>query len=96
MNREVQQEIEALRSQKTKALKARYREGKVPDVEVKRSLVAALERFLQPIRERRAGLEAKPKLVDEILAAGSERARREAAATLHEVREAMHLDYFGR
>src|SRR5438874_6788736 len=77
-------------------LKARYREGKVPDVEVKRSLVAALERFLQPIRERRAELEAKPKLVDEILAAGSERARREAAQTLHEVREAMRLDYFGR
>src|SRR5437762_13279722 len=77
-------------------LKARYREGKVPDVEVKRSLVAALERFLQPIRERRAELETKPKLVGEILAAGSERARREATATLREVRQAMHLDYFGR
>src|SRR5206468_1087613 len=63
-------------------LKARYREGKVSDVEVKRSLIAALERFLAPIRERRAELEAKPKLVDEILAAGSERARREAAATV--------------
>jgi tryptophanyl-tRNA synthetase len=77
-------------------LKARYREGKVSDVEVKRSLIAALERFLAPIRERRAELEAKPKLVDEILAAGSERARREAAETLHQVREAMRLDYFGR
>ena len=77
-------------------LKARYREGKVSDVEVKRSLLVALERFLQPIRERRAELEAKPRLVDEILAAGSERARREAAQTLHEVREAMRLDYFGR
>ncbi len=77
-------------------LKARYREGKVSDVEVKRSLLGALERFLAPIRERRAELAAKPKLVDEILAAGSERARREAAATLHEVREAMRLDYFGR
>jgi len=77
-------------------LKARYREGKVSDVEVKRSLVVALERFLQPIRERRAELEAKPRLVEEILAAGSERARREAAQTLHEVREAMRLDYFGR
>jgi tryptophanyl-tRNA synthetase len=76
--------------------KARYREGKVTDVEVKRSLLAALERFLAPIRERRAELEAKPKLVDEILVAGSERARREAAATLHEVRSAMRLDYFGR
>ena len=77
-------------------LKARYREGKVSDVEVKRSLIAALERFLAPIRERRAELEAKPKIVDEILAAGSERARREAAETLHQVREAMRLDYFGR
>jgi tryptophanyl-tRNA synthetase len=55
-----------------------------------------MERFLAPIRERRAELAAKPKLVDEILAAGSERARREATATLHEVRQAMHLDYFGR
>jgi P-type E1-E2 ATPase len=31
-----------------------------------------------------------------ILAGGSERARREASATLHEVRHAMKLDYFGR
>jgi tryptophanyl-tRNA synthetase len=77
-------------------LKARYREGKVTDVEVKRRLLAALERFLAPIRERRTEIAARPKVVDEILAAGSERARREAATTLHEVREAMHLDYFGR
>jgi len=77
-------------------LKARYREGKVSDVEVKRSLLVALERFLTPIRERRAEIAARPKIVDEILAAGSERAQREAAATLHEVRQAMRLDYFGR
>jgi tryptophanyl-tRNA synthetase len=77
-------------------LKARYREGKVGDAEVKRLLFAAMETFLTPIRERRAELAARPKLVDEILAAGSERARREAAATLHEVRQAMRLDYFGR
>src|ERR1700682_6337742 len=77
-------------------LKARYREGKVGDVEVKRKLLAAMEKFLAPIREPRAELAAKPKLVDEILAAGSERARREAAATLHEVRHAMRLHYFGR
>ena len=77
-------------------LKSRYREGKVGDVEVKRKLLAAMEKFLAPIRERRRELEARPKLVDEILTAGSERARREAAATLHEVRQAMRLDYFGR
>jgi len=77
-------------------LKSRYREGKVGDAEVKRLLLAAMEKFLAPIRERRVELEAKPRLVDEILAAGSERARREATATLHEVRQAMQLDYFGR
>jgi len=77
-------------------LKKRYREGTVPDVDVKRSLLAALERFLAPIRARRAEYAAKPKIVDEILAAGSERARREATQTLHEVRTAMKLDYFGR
>lgn len=77
-------------------LKSRYREGKVGDAEVKSKLTAAMEKFLAPIRERRAELAAKPKLVDEILAAGSERARREAAETMHQVREAMRLDYFGR
>ena len=77
-------------------LKRRYREGTVSDVEVKRSLLVALEKFLVPIRARRAELAAKPKLVDEILAAGSERARKEAAQTLREVRAAMKLDYFGR
>jgi len=76
-------------------LKRRYRLGQVGDVEVKRRLFEALDEFLRPIRERRAEIEARPGLVEEIIAAGSERARREAAATLHEVREAMHLDYFG-
>ena len=77
-------------------LKTRYREGTVSDVEVKRSLLAALEAFLAPIRARRAEYAAKPRIVDEILAGGSERARREAAETLHQVRHAMKLDYFGR
>ncbi len=77
-------------------LKVRYRAGTVGDVDVKRRLVAALETFLAPIRERRAVIAAKPGLVDEILVAGSERARREAAETLREARHAMKLDYFGR
>jgi len=77
-------------------LKIRYRAGKVGDVEVKRRLLAALEAFLAPIRERRRELAAQPRLVDELLASGSERGRREAAETLREVRQAMRLDYFGR
>jgi tryptophanyl-tRNA synthetase len=77
-------------------LKRRYREGTVADVEVKSRLLAVLEDFLAPIRERRKELAARPRLVDELLAAGSERGRREAAETLREVRQAMKLDYFGR
>jgi len=76
-------------------LKERYRAGRVGDVEVKQRLVAALERFMEPIRERRARYAARPALVDEILRAGSERARDEASRTLHEMRAAMRLDYFG-
>ncbi len=76
-------------------LKERYRSGRVGDVEVKQKLYAALERFLDPIRARRAQYASNPKLVDEIIANGSERARQEAARTLHDVRHAMRLDYFG-
>ncbi len=76
-------------------LKRRYREGKVGDVEVKRKLVVALEAFLAPIRERRAQYAADPKAVERIIGEGSARARDEARRTLHDVRAAMHLDYFG-
>ncbi len=76
-------------------LKSRYRAGKVGDVEVKRSLVVAVERFLDPMRQRRARYAADPRLVDDILLTGSERARDQARRTLDEVRAAMRLDYFG-
>jgi len=48
-------------------LKARYRAGKVGDVEVKTKLAAALNAHLDPIRERRAAALAKPGLLREIL-----------------------------
>ena len=75
-------------------LKERYVKGGVGDVEVKQKLVAALEQFLVPVRERRARYERDTKLVDEIIRRGSERAREEAGRTLHDLRAAMRLDYF--
>jgi tryptophanyl-tRNA synthetase len=72
-------------------LKSRYREGKVGDVEVKRKLIAALESFLGPIRERRRELAAQPGLVESIVADGTHRMREEAHATMDEVRSAMGL-----
>jgi tryptophanyl-tRNA synthetase len=77
-------------------LKARYREGKVGDVEVKKKLMIALNNFLAPIRERRAQYEAKPGLVEEVLAAGTDKARAEAEATMALVREAMGLYRIGQ
>lgn len=75
-------------------LKRRYRRGRVGDVEVKRKLAAALNAFLDPIRERRAFYANQPGLVDEILLEGTQRARAEAQRTLEEAREAMGLTYY--
>jgi len=75
-------------------LKERYLRGAVGDVEVKKKLAAAINRFLDPIRERRAGFEKQKGLVEEIIHTGSERARQECHETLSLAREAMGLTYF--
>jgi tryptophanyl-tRNA synthetase len=72
-------------------LKERYQQGKVGDVEVKRKLATAINNFLEPIRERRAMFERNPRIVEEVLAAGTERARKEADETLSRMKEAMGL-----
>ena len=75
-------------------LKSRYRAGKVGDVEVKRKLAAALNAFLEPMGERRARLEAEPRIVDEVIDAGNARMREVARVTMAQVHEAMGLTYF--
>jgi tryptophanyl-tRNA synthetase len=74
-------------------LKERYRLGKVGDVEVKKKLTLAINNFLDPIRERRAQLERNPRIVEEVLIAGSARARAESDETLRMVKEAMGLNF---
>lgn len=74
-------------------LKERYRAGTVGDVEVKQKLAAALNAFLDPIRERRAHYEARPALVREALAAGTGHEKKVAEGTMAEVRAALRLDY---
>jgi tryptophanyl-tRNA synthetase len=75
-------------------LKARYRAGRVGDVEVKEKLARALNEVLAPIRERRAALLSRPGCVREVLDEGSRRARRVAGATLERVRAAVKLKYW--
>jgi tryptophanyl-tRNA synthetase len=77
-------------------LAARYRRGAVGDVEVKQTLATALNALLDPIRERRAHFAAHMGLVRDALAAGTERARAVARATMDEVRSALGLDYLNR
>jgi tryptophanyl-tRNA synthetase len=74
-------------------LKARYRAGKVGDVEVKTKLANALNAHLAPIRDRRAALLAKPERLREILHEGSKRAQKIAAGTLERVRDAVKISY---
>ena len=74
-------------------LKARYRTGKVGDVEVKTKLAAAINAMLAPIRARRAAALARPGHLREILTAGSARARQVAVETMTRVREAVKLRY---
>ena len=72
-------------------LKERYAQGKVGDVEVKTKLAKALNAFLDPFRQRRAALEKKRNIVEDVLRAGSERARQESAETLDLMKAAMGL-----
>ncbi len=74
-------------------LKARYRAGKVGDVEVKAKLARALNAYLDPIRERRAAALARPERLRELLFDGSARARRVAAGTMERVRDAVKISY---
>lgn len=75
-------------------LKAHYQRGGLGDVKVKKFLNNVLQDVLEPIRERRHYWEQRIPDVYEILRAGSKEAEAAAAATLHDVREAMRINYF--
>jgi len=72
-------------------LKDRYQKGQVGDVEVKTKLALALNRFLAPIREKRAQFEGKNDLINQIIEDGSVKGRLEAQKTLDEVLTVMGI-----
>ena len=75
-------------------LKAHYTRGGLGDVKVKKFLTAVMQEELEPIRKRRKEYERDIPAVYETLKKGSERAREIAAETLHEVKDAMRINYF--
>jgi tryptophanyl-tRNA synthetase len=80
--------------EEVEALKAMYKKGGLGDVVIKKRLAGILQELIAPIRERREHLAKDPKMVMDILKAGTEKARETARETMREVRRAMKIDYF--
>lgn len=75
-------------------LKAHYKRGGLGDMKVKRFLNKVLQAELEPIRNRRKEYQKDIPYVYEMLKKGSEKAEETAARTLHDVKEAMKINYF--
>lgn len=82
-------------TEKVAALKAQYQAGGLGDMKIKKYLFEVLNNELQPIRERRAEFAQDREGVLQMLKDGSEKARAEAQKTMHAVREAMGIAYWG-
>jgi tryptophanyl-tRNA synthetase len=74
------------------ALASRYRSGGMGWGEAKEELFRVVNRELAPVRERFDAIMADPAALDRILAAGAEKARPIAAATLRRFRRAAGID----
>ncbi len=82
-------------TEKVAALKVQYQAGGLGDMKIKKYLFEVLNNELQPIRERRAEFAQDREGVLQMLKDGSEKARAEAQKTMHAVREAMGIAYWG-
>jgi tryptophanyl-tRNA synthetase len=72
-------------------LGANCRAGTIGCVACKKRLAERIIEFLADVHVRRQALEKNPGRINEILIDGAERARKLAAATMQEVKQAMHL-----
>ena len=75
-------------------LKEHYHRGGLGDVKVKKFLNSVLQETLEPIRARRKELEKDIPAIYDILKRGTEAGRNKAAQTLHDVKDAMRINYF--
>lgn len=74
-------------------LAAGCRSGNLGCVDCKAKLAVALNQKLEPIREARIQIEARPDVVSQAIWDGTERAHVIGRETMSKVRAAMHLDY---
>ena len=72
---------------------AECKQGSRGCVQCKKELIAKMQEFLKPIRDRRKKYEDNPELVDEILKKGTEAAKEKAKEQIVKVKKAMKIDY---
>jgi tryptophanyl-tRNA synthetase len=75
-------------------LKDHYRRGGLGDMKCKKFLNQVLNKFLEPMRQRRAEFEKDIPEIYNILKKGTAQAREVGVQTMDEVRKAMRIDYF--
>lgn len=75
-------------------LKDHYRRGGLGDMKCKKFLIKVLDKYLDPIRQRRHEFKKDIPEVFNLLKKGSDAAREVAAQTLNDVRQAMKINYF--
>ena len=80
--------------QNLQEVKDHYTRGGLGDMKCKKFLIKVLHDRLEPIRARRHEYEQDIPEVYNILKKGSEAAREVAAQTLHEMKDAMKINYF--
>ena len=62
-------------------------------VACKKELIEAMNKFLEPIREKRKYYEDNPQEVEKILEEGTSKAKEKAEETIKKVKQAMKIDY---
>ncbi|MBW1983397.1 MAG: tryptophan--tRNA ligase [Deltaproteobacteria bacterium] len=77
----------------SKDINDQCRKALIGCVECKKIMAENLIKFLEPIREKREYYASRPEIVDEIIAAGNEKAKAVASQTMAEVRQAIKLNY---
>jgi len=84
----------AFNPEEVEELRERCSKGTIGCVPCKEKLTEVLNRFLEPIRSRRAAMEKDPDLIWDILKQGTARACAEGEKTMALVRAAMKIKYF--
>ncbi len=77
-----------------KNIKSECQNGQRGCVQCKKELSENIIKFLKPIQEKREYYKNNPKLVEDILKNGTQKAREKAEETLKKVKEKMRLNYF--